>query len=131
MSNPLNIIRHSKNIDDSNNFEYVYQLTLYLKDGSTKDFVKVENKNYTTLFNFKELIEYDKIDTFNLIITITRAFLNSENFIINGSVNSEKNIFKNNDIYLEFNKNKINYTKCICTLNSINTTRLFFTPPNY
>ena len=129
MSNPLNIIKHSKNIDDFNTCEYLFQLTLQFKDGTFKEYVKVDTKNYTTLFQFSDLIEYSNIRSFSLIIT--KMLLTNENFILNYHLNNDKNIYKNNDIYLEFLNNKHQYTKCICTLNSMNTTRLFFTPPNY
>lgn len=129
MSNPLNIIKHSKNIDDFDTCEYLFQLTLYLKDGTYKEYVKVETNNYTTLFQFSDLIEYDNINSFSLIIT--KILITNEKFILNDILNSNTKIYKNNDIYLEFMSNKLNYTKCLCTLNTMNTTRLFFTPPNY
>lgn len=129
MSLPITINRHSKNIDDFNNVEYIFQLSLTFKNNQVKEFVKVEKKNYVTIFNFNELVDFDNIKSFNLIIT--KHFINTEFFFIHGNINNEKNIFKNNDIYIEFNKNKLNYTKCLCTLYTINTLRLFFTPPNY
>ena len=129
MSTPLNIIKHSKNIDDFNTCEYLFQLTLQFKDGTFKEYVKVDTKNYTTLFQFSDLIEYNNICSFSLIIT--KMLVTNENFILTDKLNNNKKIYKNNDIYLEFLNNKTEYTKCLCTLNTMNTSRLFFTPPNY
>lgn len=128
MSVPINIFRHSKNIDDFNTPEYVYQLTVYMKNNTCKEFVKVSNSNSITLISYNDTLNYNMIKNFNLIIT--KVIINSENFVLDGEV-GEKTIFKGNDIYLEFNKNKDNYTECYCTINSINKHRLFFTPPNY
>ena len=129
MSIPLNIIKHSKNIDDFDTNEYLFQLTLQFKDGTFKEYIKVDTKNYTTLFQFSDLIEYNNIRSFSLVIT--KMLLANENFTLNDNLNNNKKIYKNNDIYLEFLNNKTNHTKCLCTLNAMNTTRLFFTPPNY
>lgn len=129
MSNPLNIIKHSKNIDDFDNHEYLFQITLFLKNGLVKEYIKVETKNYTTIFHFSDLIDFENINRFSLIIT--KILVSNERFILNDEIIHSEKIYKNNEIYLEFLNNKENYTRCICSLNNINTSRLFFTPPNY
>ena len=129
MSNPLNIIKHSKNIDDFNKCEYLFQIFLNLKDGTIKEYVKVEDKNYTTLLDFNDKIKYNNITNFSL--TITKLIIPNESFTLNDNFNIDKKIYKNIDIYLEFINNENSYIKCLCTLNSVNSTRLFFTPPNY
>lgn len=128
MSEPINIFKNPNNPND-NNVEYIYQLYITFRDGYVKNIMKVSNNNYITLLDYTDFIEYKNIDSFSL--TITKVDLQSYNYMLEGIVNEQKKIFKNNDIYLEFTKNETLYTKCNCTINTINKNRLFFTPPNY
>jgi hypothetical protein len=128
MSKPINIFKQGSFINNFNN-QYIFQLFIRMKDNTIKNFYKSTSENSTLLYTFNENINYSDIINFNIIITCIN--ISTEKYILQDILTENKNSFTNNDIYIEFKKNNNNLTECYCTINTINNSRLFFTPPNY
>ena len=74
--------------------------------------------------NFNDIKFYEVNIT--LVSFIPEKFSIKNKFLIQ----DDNHIFKNDSIYIEFNKNDDNYTNCFVSLIH-DKSRMFFTPPNY
>ena len=87
------------------------------------------NEKYINLFSYDDKINYNDIKSYELNINLISFDINKYSIKEKFNINRESYIYKDNAIYLEINKNDDNYSNCYICIN--NTSRLFFTPPNY
>lgn len=131
MSNfkPVNII--SGNNKDNNDFiQCIFELTLTFKDTTTKVFREISYSKYCNLITTNDSIYFDKIDRYKLKISLFKFI--KETYTIENIFNiEENNIFKNDDIYIEFTYNEDGCINCCCNLIALDNNRVFITPPNY
>jgi hypothetical protein len=146
MSKPINLSYISKFINPDSS-EYLFELTIYLNDenNSYKKFKKITTNKFVKLVDFTDEIEFKQIDRFDIKV---KNIISSQNYLFENTFintndtsiseeSSEDNIeenfktFKNEDMYIEFEKNKNNLTQTICYLTAIDNNRIFVTPPNY
>jgi len=146
MSKPINLSYISKFINPESN-EYLFDLTIYLNDNknSLKKFKKITTNKFVKLVDFNDNIEFKKINKFDIKV---KNIISSQNYLFENTFintsdtsisenSSEDNVddnfktFKNDDMYIEFEKNKNNFTQTICYLTAIDNNRIFVTPPNY
>ena len=126
---PINIIFRDDKGDDFT--QYIYELTLTMKDNTNKKFKEICNMKYCKLFTFNEMIPFDMIKNYNLDITLikfTKDIYNINNIF---TIDEDTHIYKNDEIYIEFIQNNDRITSCCCSLKVLDNTRLFITPPNY
>ena len=126
---PINIIFRD---DNNNDFtQYIYELTLTMKDNTEKYFKDICNMKHCKIITFNQMIPFNMIDKYNLNITLikfTRDIYNINNNFIS---DEDTHISKNDDIYIEFLQNNNKMTSCCCYLKVLDNTRVFITPPNY
>ena len=146
MSKPINLSYISKFINPDSS-EYLFELTIYLNDenNSYKKFKKITTNKFVKLVDFKDEIEFKQINRFDIKV---KNIISSQNYLFENTFintndtsiseeSSEDNVednfktFKNEDMYIEFEKNKNNLTQTICYLTAIDNNRIFVTPPNY
>ena len=131
MSNPINIYKNTSEFINPktppNNF--IYNLNIFFKNGKSKMFKERTENKFSKLISFNHNINFNDIERFefNLIK------MNSKDsfYRITGELTEEENIFKNNDLYIEFIKNINNMAHCCCYFKESDEFRLFVTPPNY
>ena len=126
---PINIIFRD---DNNNDFtQYIYELTLIMKDNNKKIFKEICNMKHCKIITFSEMIPFNMIENYNLNITLVK--FTTDIYNINNTFNNDEDmhIFKNDDIYIEFIQNNDKMTSCCCYLKVLDNTRVFITPPNY
>jgi hypothetical protein len=129
MSNPMHILGNGGKNNDF--FSYnIFEIVIFYKDSSNVIFVESTNEKYVNLFNYKNNINFNDIKFYELNVTIV-SFIPEKISVKNKFIIQDDNhIFKNESIYIEFNKNDDNYTNCFVSLIH-DKSRMFFTPPNY
>lgn len=108
---------------------YLYEIILFMNNGEPIIIEETSNEKYINLFSYDDKINYNDIKSYELNINFISFDINKYSIKENFNINRESYIYKDNAIYLEINKNDDNYSNCYVCIN--NTSRLFFTPPNY
>jgi hypothetical protein len=126
MSKPINI-----SFNGGNNplfTQYIYKLTVYHNNISSV-FEESTTEKYITILTNKHNIMFDSIKCYELNVTVLS--FGTEYYNIKNMFNIDDiNVHKDNNIYIEFLKNKDDTTNCCIYLTTDNS-RIFFTPPNY
>jgi hypothetical protein len=130
MSNPINISLFGGGKNDNIFTHYVFEITLFMKNGENVVIEETSNDKYINLFSYNEKINYNDIIFYELNINLISFDINNYSIKNRFNSNCESYIFKDNIVYLEINKNNDNYSNCYICINN-NASRLFFTPPNY
>ena len=75
-----------------------------MKDGTKRNFFKIEKKKFSDLICISDNIDYNQIDSYN--IEISKIPLRNKFFKIEEYFNDEINSYskRSNDIYIEFTK---------------------------
>ena len=123
--------KYSFNDPNNNDANYVYNLNLIFKDGSTRVFFKIEKKKFADLIDISDNINYNNIKKYS--IEITKLPFEKDKFfkieeIFNNQVNSYSK--RTSDIYIEFTKNSNNKTICKCYFIGVDFNSIFISPPN-
>jgi hypothetical protein len=136
MSNPIFIINKlNENLlfgngkNDNKFIHYVFKIILFMKNGEPIIIEETSSEKYINLFSYNNKINFNNIKFYELNIDFISFDVNK--YSIKNTINECENyIYKDDIVYLEINKNNDNYANCcVCIKN--NTSRLFFTPPNY
>jgi hypothetical protein len=136
MSNPIFIINKlNENLlfgngkNDNKFIHYIFKIILFMKNGEHIIIEETSTEKYINLFSYNNKINFNDIKFYELNIDFISFDVNK--YSIKNSINTCENYtFKDDIIYLEINKNNDNYANC-CIYIKNNTSRLFFTPPNY
>jgi hypothetical protein len=129
MSNPMHILGNGGK--NNNFFCYnIFQVTIFLKDSNSIIFEESTNEKYVTLFNYKNNINFNDIRFYEVNVTLVSFIPEKFNVKNKFIIQDDHHIFKNDSIYIEFNKNDDDNTNCFVSLIH-DKSRMFFTPPNY
>ncbi len=129
INNNLNQKLFGNGKNDNKFIHYFFKIILFMKNGEYKIIEDVSSEKYINLFSYNNKINFYNINFYELYIDFVSFDINK--YYIKNSINTCENYtFKDNIIYLEINKNNDNYANC-CIYITDNTSRLFFTPPNY
>lgn len=125
--NPINIIFNNK--DNSDFIQCIFELTIIFKNSPKKIFREISLSKFCKLITTDDNIKYNTIKSFILKITLYRFI--KETFIISHDfIENDTNIFKNDDIYIEFTQNNEGLINCCSNLITFDN-KMFATPPNY
>ena len=95
-----------------------------------KIFREISLSKYSKLITTDDKILFNTIKSFILKVTLYR--FTKEYFTISHEfTENDINIFKNDDIYIEFTQNNEGFLNCCCNLITLDNNRMFVTPPNY
>jgi len=123
--------KYSFNNPPNDNTTYFYELILTFNDNSKKTFKKIDTKKYTQLIELNDQIEYSKIKSFYITISKIPAYGICDKTL---SCNIDQNISsftkRENDIFIEFSKNGVDYTMCSCYYVGVDFSNIFISPPN-
>jgi len=122
---------YSFNDPSSNNCSYLFNLKITLKDGSHKDFIKIEKKKYSDLIEIEDNVNYEEITNYSVEISKI-PFDEKKIFKIEEKFNSMTNSYnkRTEDIYIEFTKNSNNKVLCRCYFIGVDFNSIFISPPN-
>tara|TARA_B110000902_G_C14176357_1_gene538838 strand:+ start:714 stop:1136 length:423 start_codon:yes stop_codon:yes gene_type:complete len=122
---------YSFNDPNSNNCSYLFNLKITLKDGSSKDFIKIEKKKYSDLIEIEDNVDYNDIINYNVEISKI-PFEDNKLFKIEEKFNNTINSYnkRSDDIYIEFTKNSTNKVLCRCYFIGVDFNSIFISPPN-
>ena len=116
--------------------QYIFDLTLVyilpMGDIESIKFNEIQYNKYCILFKHSDKIKFNKINTFNIYVTIIHDNI-KEIINITKEFNCQNDtfIYQNNDLYIEFTQNSEGYTNCSCYIKTHDKVNLFNTPPNY
>ena len=122
---------YSFNDPNSNNCSYLFNLRITLKDGTNRDFIKIEKKKYSDLIEIDDNINY--CDIINYSIEISKIpFDEKKLFKIEEKFNNITNSYnkRTEDIYIEFTKNSNDKVLCRCYFIGVDFNSIFISPPN-
>jgi hypothetical protein len=136
MSNPIFInnflnqnLLFGNGKNDNKFIHYVFQIILFMKNGEPIIIEETSSEKYINLFSYNNKINFNDIKFYELNIDFISFDVNK--YSIKNTFNyCENYTYKDDIIYMEINKNTDNYANC-CVYITNNTSRLFFTPPNY
>lgn len=138
MTSPINIKTDNNRYFNPQNNEYLFKIILNFKNDTKKEIVKLTSTKYVKLIKNSDLVNYNEIKDFKIIIQNISNMIsyNFESTFLSLDEDDEEEenfkTFRNSEIYLEFSKNiNNNYTECNCYLNANDNNRIFVTPPNY
>lgn len=138
MTSPINIKTDNNRYFNPQNNEYLFKIILNFKNDTKKEIVKLTSTKYVKLIKNSDLVNYNEIKDFKIIIQNISNMIsyNFESIFLSLDEDDEEEenfkTFRNSEIYLEFSKNiNNNYTECNCYLNANDNNRIFVTPPNY
>ena len=137
MTSPINIKTDNNRYFNPQNNEYLFKIILNFKNDTKKEIVKLTSTKYVKLIKNNDLVNYNEIKDFKIIIQNISNMISynfESTFLSLDEDDDEENFktFRNSEIYLEFSKNiNNNYTECNCYLNANDNNRIFVTPPNY
>lgn len=122
---------YSFNDPGSNNCSYLFNLKITLKDGSNKNFIKIEKKKYSDLIELEDNINYGDITKYSIEISKI-PFDEKKLFKIEEKFNNMTNSYnkRTEDIYIEFTKNSNNKVLCRCYFIGVDFDSIFISPPN-
>ncbi len=123
--------KYSFNNPPNDNTTYFYELILTFVDNSKKIFKKFDINKYTHLIELDDKIEYSKIKNFNITISkIPNSGIYKKTLCSNIDQNLSSFTKKENDIFIEFSKNGLDYTMCSCYYIGVDFSNIFISPPN-
>jgi len=125
--NPINIIFNNK--DNSDFIQCIFELTILFKNSTKKIFREISLYKFCKLITTNDNIQYNTIKSYILKITVYR-FIKETYIISHDFIENDTNIFKNDDIYIEFTQNNEGLLNCCCNLITFDN-KMFATPPNY
>lgn len=135
---PINILKNNSinsidNRNPSDILNYIYKLTLKLKDNTTRNYLESKYSKYCNIFSYLDMIKFNTIDSYELEISIYTLCKDKQIYstIQKFNIEDDYNIYKNDDFYIEFIQNSEGYTSCCCYIQVYDNSRLFITPPNY
>ena len=112
---PINYSKSCYSFSDSGKPKkrYLFELDVTFKNRQTKKFSKLEKKQYCTIIDIEDNIEFNDIEKFK--ITYAEIPFNDENNItVEGKIRHEYSCFelRSNNFYIEFSQNE--FGKVIC-----------------
>lgn len=122
---------YSFNDPSSNNCSYLFNLKITLKDGTNKDFIKIEKKKYSDLIEIDDNVNYCDITNYSIEISKI-PFDDKKIFKIKEKFNNITNSYnkRTEDIYIEFTKNSNDKVLCRCYFIGVDFNSIFISPPN-
>ena len=108
---------------------FIFELILTYKNSQKKYFRKIENKKYSHLIDISDNIKYIDIKNFNLSI---RKIIDNRTHKMSAEITHDIDYFNknDNDIYIEFTKNNLGNTICMCYFMGIDFSSMSISPPN-
>ena len=130
---PINTVRslYGFSAPFKNPNKYYFELYVIFKDNSSKVFRKIDDKKYADLIDLKDEIIFSELKSYNLKVTQIPDNIDKV-CTLSGQIFDDKSCHVQNtkDLYIEFSKNDLGLTLCLCHFLGSDITTYGVTPPN-
>ena len=111
--------------------KYYFELEVVFKDKNKKVFRTIEDRKHSELIDFNDNIKFNDLVNYDLKVTQIPDNIDKV-YNLTGEISMENNSHVQNtkDLYIEFSKNDMGFTLCICHFLGSEITTYGVTPPN-
>jgi len=124
-----NSIQIGKNIPNTFDKQYIFDLNLIFNDGTQQKINKINNIKSIEMITTDMNINYNTIKKFSIKVSVIDLGINSYSLNNNLDLLKDSNTFQNSNLFIEFT-NINNILLCTCYVIESNHF-MFLTPPNY
>ena len=129
---PINYTKSYHGFSDPPNScnKYLFCLELEMKDGSVKNFNKIEDNKYSYIIDIEDEINYRDIENFNIFVS--ELPFNGNNYSMLGKIDQTLTTFtqKDENFYVEFSQDTFGKAFCTCYFIGVDFNTMFVSPPN-
>ena len=111
--------------------KYYFELHVIFKDNTSKVFRKINDNKYADLIDLKDNIIFSELKSYDLKVTQIPDNIEKV-YTLLGQICDDKSCHIQNtkDLYIEFSKNDLGLTFCLCHFLGSDVTSYGITPPN-